>query len=80
MKSKKRTIGIIIVVIVVLLGFASSLLIYKNKLSSDNINNDLNKENVLKNYFYVTEEENIVYDSINHIKYCLLYTSPSPRD
>ena len=42
MKSKKRTIGIIIVVIVVLLGFASSLLIYKNKLSSDNINNDLN--------------------------------------
>ena len=69
MKSKKRTIGIIIVVIVVLLGFASSLLIYKNKLSSDNINNDLNKENVLKNYFYVTEEENIVYDSINHIKY-----------
>ena len=69
MKSKKRTIGIIIVVIVVLLGFASSLLIYKNKLSSDNINNDLNKENVLKNYFYVTEEDNIVYDSINHIKY-----------
>mgnify|MGYP002645618086 CR=1 FL=1 len=39
MKSKKRTIWILIVVIVILLGFASSLLIYRNKLSSDNINN-----------------------------------------
>lgn len=39
MKSKKRTIWILIVVIVVLLGFASSLLIYRNKLSSDNVNN-----------------------------------------
>lgn len=38
MKSKKRTIWILIVVIVILLGFASSLLIYRNKLSSDNIN------------------------------------------
>ncbi len=35
MKSKKRTIGILIVVIVLLLGFAGSLLIYRNKLSSE---------------------------------------------
>lgn len=36
MRSKKRTIGILIVVIVVLLGFAGSLLVYRNKLSSEN--------------------------------------------
>lgn len=35
MKSKKRTIGILIVVIVILFGFACSLLIYRNKLSSE---------------------------------------------
>lgn len=42
MKSKKRTIGILIVVIIVLLGFAGSLLIYKNNLSSENKNNNSN--------------------------------------
>ena len=36
MRSKKRTIGILIVVIVVLLGFAGSLLVYRNKLLSEN--------------------------------------------
>lgn len=36
MRSKKITIGILIVVIVVLLGFAGSLLVYRNKLSSEN--------------------------------------------
>lgn len=36
MRSKKRTIGILIVVIVLLLGFAGSLLVYRNKLSSEN--------------------------------------------
>lgn len=39
MKSKKRTIGILIVVIVVLLGFAGSLLMYRNRLSSEKANN-----------------------------------------
>lgn len=42
MRSKKRTIGILIVVIVVLLGFASSLLVYRNKLSSENQKNNSN--------------------------------------
>lgn len=69
MGSKKRTIGILIVVIVVLLGFAGSLLMYRNRLSSEKANNDLIQENIMKNYFYVTEEENIVYDSVKHIKY-----------
>lgn len=41
MKSKKRTIGILIVVIVILFGFACSLLVYKNKLSSENTKNDI---------------------------------------
>lgn len=36
MRSKKRTVGILIVVIVLLLGFAGSLLVYRNKLSSEN--------------------------------------------
>lgn len=35
MKSKKRTIGILIVVIVILFGFVGSLLIYRNKLESE---------------------------------------------
>lgn len=39
MRSKKRTIGILIVVIVVLLGFAGSLLVYRNKLLSENAKN-----------------------------------------
>ena len=69
MRSKKRTIGILIVVIVVLLGFAGSLLVYRNKLSSEKIKDSLNQEKTLKNYFYVTEEKNIVNDSIRHIKY-----------
>lgn len=42
MRSKKRTIGILIVVIVVLLGFAGSLLIYRNKLSSEKTKNNSN--------------------------------------
>ena len=42
MGSKKRTIGILIVVIVVLLGFAGSLLVYRNKLSSENTKNSSN--------------------------------------
>ncbi len=42
MRSKKRTIGILIVVIVVLLGFVGSLLIYRNKLSSENTKNNSN--------------------------------------
>ena len=69
MRSKKRTIGILIVVIVVLLGFAGSLLVYRNKLSSEKIKDSSNQEKTLKNYFYVTEEKNIVNDSIRHIKY-----------
>lgn len=40
MRSKKRTIGILIVVIVAFLGFAGSLLVYRNKLSSENTIND----------------------------------------
>ena len=44
MRSKKRTIGILIVVIVVLLGFAGSLLVYRNKLSSEKIKDSLNQE------------------------------------
>ena len=39
MKSNKRTIGILIVVIVILFGFACSLLIYRNKLESKNKTN-----------------------------------------
>lgn len=69
MRSKKRTIGILSVVIVLLLGFASSLLVYRNKLSSEKIKDSSNQEKTLKNYFYVTEEKNIVNDSIRHIKY-----------
>ena len=42
MRSKKRTIGILIVVIVVLLGFAGSLLVYRNKLSSEKTKNNSN--------------------------------------
>lgn len=42
MRSKKRTVGILIVVIVVLLGFAGSLLVYRNKLSSEKTKNNLN--------------------------------------
>lgn len=42
MRSKKRTIGILIVVIVVLLGFAGSLLVYINKLSSKDTKSNLN--------------------------------------
>lgn len=42
MRSKKRTIGILIVVIVVLLGFAGSLLAYRNKLSSEKTKNNSN--------------------------------------
>lgn len=41
MKSKKRTIGILIVVIVILFGFACSLLIYRNNLASENTKNDI---------------------------------------
>lgn len=42
MGSKKRTIGILIVVIVVLLGFAGSLLVFRNNLSSKNEKNNSN--------------------------------------
>ena len=40
MRSKKRTVVILIVVIVMLLGFTGSLLVYRNKLSSENVIND----------------------------------------
>ena len=39
MRSKKITVGILMVVIVMLLGFAGSLLVYRNKLSSENVKN-----------------------------------------
>lgn len=42
MKSKKRTIGSLIVVIVLLLGFAGSLLVYRNKLSEKTKTNSNN--------------------------------------
>ena len=41
MKSRKRTIIILIVVIVILFGFVGSLLIYRNKLSSEKTKNDI---------------------------------------
>lgn len=40
MRSKKKIIGALIVVIVVLLGFVGSLLLYRNKSSSENAIND----------------------------------------
>lgn len=54
MRSKKRTIGILIVVIVVLLGFAGSLLIYRNKSSSENSINDSDIYTVVDKEMYET--------------------------
>jgi len=54
MRSKKRTIGILIVLMVILLGFAGSLLVYRNKSSSENSINDSDIYTVVDKEIYET--------------------------
>lgn len=80
MKSKKRTIGILIVVIVILFGFACSLLVYKNKLSSENTKNDIlflssapSGRSIENFYDKLITDEKIALDSIEANRYKLGY-------
>lgn len=69
MKSKKRTIEILIVVIVILFGFVCSLLIYRNKLESENNeitnNSSLSPQRYFENFYdkQITDEKTAL-DSI----------------
>lgn len=80
MKSKKRTIGILIVVIVILFGFACSLLVYKNKLSSENTKNDIlflssapSGRSIENFYDKLITDEKVALDSIEANRYKLGY-------
>lgn len=64
MRSKKRTIGILIVVIVVLLGFAGSLLVYRNKLSSEKTENS--SDNNFDYYYDIEDEIDKEIDDVLH--------------
>ncbi len=77
MRSKKRTVVILIVVIIMLLGFAGSLLVYRNKLSSEENVKNTSSDNIAQSlsstsnnryfenfYDKPITDENIALDSI----------------